>query len=107
MHAHPPQLRLARALLGLIAPARDVGFAWDTHVAALGRARRPPLPRIDLRRAGNAVAWGALWRTLHGRALCPCVELKLQAYCAICTGVFFVSAAVEAAASFYQARARE
>ena len=96
------QLRLARALLSLIAPDKGVGFAWETHQASLARARRPPLPRLDLRQAANAVAWGALWRTLHGRAFCPCVELKLQAYCAICTGVFLISAAVESAASFYE-----
>jgi hypothetical protein len=95
------QLRLARALLSLIAPDRGVGFAWDTHQGSLARARRPPLPRIDLRRATNAVAWGALWRTLYGRSFCPCVELKLQVYCGICAAVFFVSAAAESAASFY------
>ena len=97
------QLRLARALLSLIAPDRSPGLAWDTHRASLARAERPPLPRLDLRLAPNAVAWGALWRILHGRAFCPCVELKLQMYCAICTGVFFISSAVNSAASFVTA----
>ena len=99
------QLRLARALLSLIAPDRSPGLAWDTHRASLARAERPPLPRLDLRLAPNAVAWGALWRILHGRAFCPCVEFKLQMYCSICTFVFFISSAVNSAASFFTASA--
>ena len=72
------ELRIARGLLSLIAPDRGLGFAWSTHRASLARARRRPLPRLDLRHGANVVAWGALWRVLHGRSFCPCVELKLQ-----------------------------
>ncbi len=75
---HLGQLRLSRSLLSLIAPDRGVGLAWGSHRGALARARRRPLPRLDLRSGANVVAWGALWRVLHGRSFCPCVELKLQ-----------------------------
>ena len=33
-----------------------------------------------------------------------CAIMLLQVYCCICTGVFFISAAVESVASFYQAQ---
>jgi hypothetical protein len=72
------ELRIARGLLSLIAPDRGLGFAWSTHRDTLAQARRRPLPRLDLRRGANVVAWGALWRVLHGRSFCPGVELKLQ-----------------------------